>query len=90
MPIQNLRSENGECVASACSVNLTDDIVQALGLSICVTVIEVIEYLGTPILNGLDEAVKSVTVFVSVRLHPFSILLFCFFSRFSKLIDPIF
>ena len=87
MPIQNLRSENGERVAPACSVNFTDNIVQAFGLGVCIAIIEVIEYLGVPICNGADKAVKGVTILVSICLHPFSILLFGFGSCFGKLID---
>ena len=61
MPIQYLRSENRESVPSACSVNLTDNIVQALGLGVCIAVVEVIEYLRVPVPDRADEAVKCVT-----------------------------
>ena len=81
--IQYLRSENRESVPSACSVNLTDNIVQALGLGVCIAVVEIVEYLRVPVPDRTDETVIGVTVLVCIRLHPISIQLFRIFSRRS-------
>lgn len=87
MPIQDFRLEYRKSVASVCSVNLSDNIVQVLSLSVCIAIIEVVEYLCVPVPDRADEAVKSVTALVLVCLHPISIQLFCIFFRFSELID---